>query len=122
MTPTESKSRLGFSPRRWPISWRLAGVSAALTFVILVVFAVVVGKLATDRLRSNFESELRSTAGEIAGETRIEVDALGQPHLLVPREQGSLITGGAPVAFVDATGQPVAPRAGARRSPSATSD
>jgi signal transduction histidine kinase len=111
MTPTESKSRLGFSPRRWPISWRLAGVSAALTFVILVVFAVVVGKLATDRLRSNFESELHSTADEIAGETRIEVDALGQPFLRVPRAQGSLITGGANIAFVDATGQPVAPRA-----------
>jgi hypothetical protein len=38
------------APRRWPIRWRLAAVSAGLTLAILIVFAVVVGGLATDRL------------------------------------------------------------------------
>ena len=36
------------SPRRWPVRWRLAGVSAGLTLLILVAFALVVGRLATD--------------------------------------------------------------------------
>ena len=33
------RGRSLLSPRRWPVRWRLAGVSAGLTLVILVVFA-----------------------------------------------------------------------------------
>ena len=34
------------TPKRWPVRWRLAAVSAVLTFLILVAFALVVGRLA----------------------------------------------------------------------------
>src|SRR5436190_2122602 len=59
------------NPRRWPVRWRLAIVSAALTFVILVVFAVVVGRLATNRIRSDFDDDLRGTASTVAEETHV---------------------------------------------------
>jgi two-component system, OmpR family, sensor kinase len=52
--------------RRWPVRWRLAAVSAALTFVILVVFAVVVGRLTETRLQADFNDELRDTASHLS--------------------------------------------------------
>jgi signal transduction histidine kinase len=58
-------------PGRWPVRWRLALTSAALTLVILIAFAVVVGRLATDRLRSDFNEETRSAAGSLALESRV---------------------------------------------------
>jgi two-component system OmpR family sensor kinase len=58
--------RAALTPKRWPVRWRLAGVSAALTLVILVIFAVVVGRLVSDRLNSDFNDELRDTAGRLA--------------------------------------------------------
>jgi two-component system, OmpR family, sensor kinase len=54
------------TPNRWPVRWRLAGVSAALTLIILVIFAVVVGRLVTNRLNSDFNDELRDTATRLA--------------------------------------------------------
>ena len=47
------------TPNRWPVRWRLAAVSAALTLIILVIFAVVVGRLTSNRLQSSFDNELR---------------------------------------------------------------
>jgi hyaluronan synthase len=35
--------RSALTPKRWPVRWRLAAVSAVLTFLILVMFAVVEG-------------------------------------------------------------------------------
>jgi two-component system OmpR family sensor kinase len=58
--------RLLSNPARWPVRWRLAGVSAGLTLVILVVFAGIVGRLATDRIRDDFHSELQNTARSLA--------------------------------------------------------
>ena len=51
--------------RRWPVRWRLAGVSAALTLVILVVFALVVGQLATSRIKDDFRQELLSVGSQV---------------------------------------------------------
>jgi two-component system, OmpR family, sensor kinase len=63
--------RFARNPRRWPLRWRLAAVSAILTMAILVVFAVVIGRLAEDRIRDDFDEELQSAASQIA--TEIEV-------------------------------------------------
>jgi signal transduction histidine kinase len=60
-----------FSLRRWPVRWRLAGVSAALTFVILVAFAVVVGRLTSQRLNSDFSEDVKGTATTIANSARV---------------------------------------------------
>ena len=62
-----ARSRLRFAtPSRWPVRWRLAGVSAALTFVILLMFAALVGKLAQERLEDDFRNDLQGTANRIA--------------------------------------------------------
>jgi signal transduction histidine kinase len=52
--------------RHWPVRWRIAGISAGLTLVILVCFALAVGRLASDRLRSDFRDEVQTTAKELA--------------------------------------------------------
>lgn len=62
----------GLMPDRWPIRWRVAAVSAVLTLVILACFAIVVGQLASDRLRGDFRDELRAAAGELAFSLQVE--------------------------------------------------
>ena len=56
------------TPKRWPIRWRLAAVSAGLTFLILVIFALVVGRLTSGRLQSNFDDELRDATTQLVRE------------------------------------------------------
>jgi two-component system OmpR family sensor kinase len=51
---------------RYPIRWRLAGISALLTFVILSVFATVVGELTVRRIRSDFNNQLVATADNLS--------------------------------------------------------
>ena len=63
-----------FSPRRWPVKVRLAVVSATLTFVILLCFALVIGRLVENRLRNDFREELESTANQLA--FTIQVDPI----------------------------------------------
>lgn len=53
--------------RRLPVRFRIALVSAALTAVILIGFAAVVGRLTSDRLRSDFRNDLQANATRIAG-------------------------------------------------------
>ena len=67
--PEERRARPpGFwrRPWLWPVRWRLTAVSATLTFLILVTFAVVVGRLASSRLKSDFQTELTEGAQGIA--------------------------------------------------------
>jgi signal transduction histidine kinase len=51
---------------RVPIRWRLAFISAGLTFLILLAFALVVGKLTTDRIHSDFNRETAFGASTLA--------------------------------------------------------
>jgi two-component system, OmpR family, sensor kinase len=52
--------------KRVPIRWRLAGGSAALTLVILLGFALIVGVLTTRQIRSDFNDHLREAANDLA--------------------------------------------------------
>src|ERR1700752_4465448 len=61
-------------PRRWPVRWRLAAVSAALTLIILVAFAVVVGRLTQNRLQGDFDKELRDNSTQAAARLHIGQD------------------------------------------------
>ncbi len=63
--------------QRWPVRWRLTLASATLTAAILIAFAMVIGRLATDRLRSDFNGDLRSAAGSLAVQVRVENSGLG---------------------------------------------
>jgi len=72
----EPRRRLaGLYVRRWPVRWRLAAVSATLTLLILVTFAFVVGRLATDRIVDDFDHEVVATASEVR--TQMQLDRAG---------------------------------------------
>ncbi|HYH62096.1 MAG TPA: hypothetical protein VD766_09540, partial [Solirubrobacterales bacterium] len=64
----ESKGRPWMlkAPSHWPVRWRIAAVSAGLTFVILLMFAAVVGKLAQERLEDDFRNDLQELANRVA--------------------------------------------------------
>jgi hypothetical protein len=74
-------------PRSWPVRWRLATVSAGLTFVILVLFGGGIGKIATQRIRDDFNSEVSSAVQILSNEFQIVYPAFGEPEL---RERLSL--------------------------------
>jgi signal transduction histidine kinase len=76
MSPLQGLKRLYARSRRWPVRSRIAIVSATLTAVILICFAAVVGRLVADRLHSDFERELRSSAATLAN--AIGLNAAGQ--------------------------------------------
>jgi len=59
---------------RLPIRVRLAGVSALLTFVILCAFALAIGSLTVERIRSDFNREVLETAQALPSQLRISVD------------------------------------------------
>jgi two-component system OmpR family sensor kinase len=54
---------------RLPIRWRLAVTSAALTFLILAAFAVVVGAFTARQVHDHFDDDLRATIGDL--QTRV---------------------------------------------------
>jgi two-component system, OmpR family, sensor kinase len=59
------------TPSRWPVRWRLAAVSATLTLLILLVFAAVVGRLATDRIENDFHDDMFAVANELRGNAEV---------------------------------------------------
>lgn len=64
-------------PRRWPITWRLAAVSATLTLIILVAFALMVGRFFADRLTDDFHDDLRAAASQLALEIQLSNRGVG---------------------------------------------
>jgi two-component system, OmpR family, sensor kinase len=59
---------------RIPVRWRIAVTTAGLTLLILVIFALVLGQVVGNRIRSDFRAELRSAASVLAAETRVAHD------------------------------------------------
>jgi signal transduction histidine kinase len=59
------------------VRWRLAVTSAALTLIILLGFGAVIGKVATNRIRADFNGEVRSAAQTLAAEIQIGYTPLG---------------------------------------------
>jgi two-component system, OmpR family, sensor kinase len=57
--------------RRLSIRWRLALITAALTFAILCAFAIVVGQLTASKVRSDFNNENVAAAGELTDQLQI---------------------------------------------------
>ena len=51
--------------RRVPVRWRLAGGSAALTFVILASFAAIVGVLTSRQVRTQFNDSQSSAISRL---------------------------------------------------------
>ncbi len=67
-----------FVLERFSIRWRLALISAALTFVILCGFAVVVGQLTAGRIRSDFRNEAENAATELRDRLSVTIGAGGR--------------------------------------------
>jgi two-component system, OmpR family, sensor kinase len=64
------------------VRWRLALVSSGLTLAILVLFGGAIGRIATERIRDDFNGEVRSAVQILAGEFRIVYPAFGEPQAL----------------------------------------
>jgi signal transduction histidine kinase len=64
-------------PRSWPVRWRLALVSSGLTLIILLLFGGLIGKIATERIRDDFNGEVSSAAQILAGQIQIEYPPFG---------------------------------------------
>ncbi|HZV72829.1 MAG TPA: HAMP domain-containing sensor histidine kinase [Conexibacter sp.] len=67
-------SGAGAAYRRLPTRWRLAGGSAALTFVILCGFAAIVGLLTTRQIRIQFNDSVRETASYLQSRASVSFD------------------------------------------------
>ena len=99
------------TPKRWPVRWRLAAVSATLTLIILVVFALVVGRLTSNRLHNDFNDDVRGAAVTIAGQTQVATTPFGRKVLLgsqldsMALPLSSSIRSG--IRIVDTNGKPV---------------
>ena len=78
------------TPKRWPVRWRLAAVSASLTLIILVIFAVVVGRLTSNRLQSNFDNELRDNSARLAAQVNIDLSN-GRPECRLDPSEMALV-------------------------------
>ena len=90
--------------QRLPVRWRVAAASAALTLAILVVFAVVVGRLATNRLGSDFDSQLRSAANSLSAQVSVsESPGLG-PIVRSPRLEDYASANAAAIRIVSPRG------------------
>jgi signal transduction histidine kinase len=59
---------------RISIRWRLALISAGLTFVILCAFAIGVGEATTSRIRSDFRNQLVAASDDLKNRLQIEVN------------------------------------------------
>jgi two-component system, OmpR family, sensor kinase len=86
---------------RLPIRWRLAVTSAALTFLILTAFAIVVGAFTARQVRDHFDDDLRATIGDL--QTRVRPQQVGVTVQLVGLESlGQAATGDAALRVIRA--------------------
>lgn len=105
--------RLLRRPGRWPLRWRLAGVSAGLTAAILVLFALVIGQLTSDRIRQDFHQELRTAAGQLAAEIEFSGVPGAPPTIDAADLRRIAIADAAAARIVYESGEPVVSTPGA---------
>jgi two-component system, OmpR family, sensor kinase len=96
------------TPKRWPVRWRLAAVSATLTLIILVIFAVVVGRLTSNRLQGDFNDDVRGTASTIASETQVRITPYRTEVGIPPHQlEGMTFPLGSGIRIVHQNGEPI---------------
>ena len=93
---------------RIPVRWRIALTCAALTFLILIGFAAVLGNVVGDRIRNDFEDELKGAAESLAAETDVAMGPMGGSVLESPRLPDSAMADHAVIRIVDELGRPLA--------------
>jgi two-component system, OmpR family, sensor kinase len=92
------------NPRGWPVRWRLAAVSAGLTLAILLVFGGAIGKIATERIRADFDSEVENAAQTLATEFRIVYTPVGTFAQEGPRLDDFVLPDDASARVLDVNG------------------
>ena len=88
---------------RLPVKLKLAVVTAALTFGILCLFAVVIGAVAEQRIRAAFDDDLRATVADLVNRVDPQRTADGIEYNLEPLAGAGV--GDAEVRLVDRNGQ-----------------
>jgi two-component system, OmpR family, sensor kinase len=98
--------------RALPIRIRLAAISAGLTFVILLLFSLMVGKFAGDQVRSEYDNDLRRTAADLEQRLPIEASPNGPQISLFLADElfDTAASGDAVVRLLDVDGDVVLPR------------
>jgi two-component system, OmpR family, sensor kinase len=94
---------------RLPIRTKLAAVSAGLTFVILLLFAVVVGAFTEQKLHASFDDDLRATAADLQERIHIRSGTDEVPRLAVPSDiVRAAASGGSAIRVLDRNGHVIA--------------
>ena len=94
---------------RIPVRWRIAITTAGLTLLILVIFALVLGQVVGNRIRSDFRDELRSAGGSLAAETRVASDSISGVFVRKsPDLRAFALPEDAVIKVLDQAGQPLA--------------
>jgi len=94
---------------RIPVRWRIAVTTAGLTLLILVIFALVLGQVVGDRIRSDFRSELHSAGRSLAAETRVSSDPIAGVFVSKsPPLRAFALPEDAVIKILDQAGQPLA--------------
>jgi signal transduction histidine kinase len=91
-------------PRNWPVRWRLAATSAGLTLAILLAFGAIIGGVATERIRSDFNREVDGAAQALAAELRIVTTPTGSYLIRGPGLDDFALPHDATVRVFDAGG------------------
>ncbi|MFL5908659.1 MAG: sensor histidine kinase [Solirubrobacterales bacterium] len=93
---------------RIPVRWRIAVTTAGLTLVILVCFALVLGQVVGNRIRSDFRDELHSAARSLAAETRVSTDPVLGPVVDSPPLRAFALPEDAVITVLDRNGRALA--------------
>jgi signal transduction histidine kinase len=73
------------------VRWRLAAVSAGLTLAILLVFGGAIGQIATQRIRDDFNNEVRSAAKVLASEYEVVYPPFREPEAVKGLQLNSFV-------------------------------
>ncbi len=93
---------------RIPVRWRIAITTAGLTLLILVCFALVLGQVVGNRIRSDFRAELKSAVRSLAAETRVSNDPVLGPVVSSPPLRAFALPEDAVITVLDQSGRPLA--------------
>ncbi len=92
-------------PSSWPVRWRLAAASAGLTMAILLSFGAVIGQMATQQLRDNFDHEVEAAVKILAAESRIVYTPTGDYLITSPGIDDFALPNDASVRVFNARGE-----------------
>jgi two-component system OmpR family sensor kinase len=107
-TNTAAWARRVVHPRAWPVRWRLAAVSSGLTLVILMIFGGVIGQIATNRIRDDFNNEVHNAVETLQRELRVVYPLIGKPRPEPSRLAPYVLTDDALLRVFDRGGEVIA--------------